>query len=99
MEKESSLEELKQIRNLMERSSISHSLSGLSGVAAGIIGILFYFGTYAIIDPMLEKNPEWKFTPEGESYLIRFFSLASAICLTLVFAAVLFFNYLRARRT
>lgn len=37
---ESSLNELKEIRNLMERSSRFLSLSGLSGISAGIVAIL-----------------------------------------------------------
>src|SRR5882672_5451970 len=99
MEQESPLDDIKRIRSLMERSSISHALSGLSGIAAGIIGIAGYFVVCAFINPMLEKYPEWKFTTEGESYLIRFFIGAGVVCLGLVFACLLYFNFLKSKRT
>ena len=99
MEQQSSMEDLKRIRSLMERSSVYHSLSGLSGVAAGVIGIVVYFAAYAFIDPILEKDPQWKFTAEGQAYLIRFFSVASIICLALAFSAILYFNRLKAQQT
>jgi len=98
MEHEPSLDELKKIRTLMERSSVYHSLSGLSGVAAGAIGTVVYFIVYAIIDPALEKDPQWKSTADGQAYLIKFFFAASAICLALAFAAIFYFNKRRARK-
>jgi len=98
MEQESSMDDIKRIRKLMERSSVDHSLSGLSGVAAGIIGIVIFFVVYHFIDPMLEKKVDWNATPEGENYLIKFFFVASVICLALVFTAILYFNRLKAKR-
>jgi hypothetical protein len=94
---EPNLEDLKGIRSLMERSSMYRSLSGLSGVAAGAIGMIVYFIVYGIVDPMVEKQPEMKFTDEGQLYLIKIFFIASLICLLLVFAAIFFFSWRNAK--
>lgn len=98
MEPEPSLEELKKIRSLMERSSIYHSLSGLSGVAAGVIGLIVYAVVYGLVDPFIEEQPQVKYTDEGRLYLIKIFFGASVICLLLAFAAIFFFNWRKARR-
>ncbi|HYV92972.1 MAG TPA: hypothetical protein VE978_14375 [Chitinophagales bacterium] len=98
MEPEPNLEDLKKIRSLMERSSMYRSLSGLSGVAAGVIGLIVYAIVYGIVDPMVEKRPEMKSTDEGQLYLIKIFFTASVICLILVFAAIFYFNRRKAKR-
>src|SRR5258706_8143426 len=98
MEPEPNLEDLKKIRSLMERSSIYRSLSGLSGVAAGAIGLIVYAFVYGIVDPIVEKEPEMKFTDEGRLYLIKIFFIASVVCLLLAFTAIFFFNWRKAQR-
>jgi hypothetical protein len=55
------LEDLKEIRNIMERSSTFVSLSGFSGVIIGIIGIItsvvmgYLWGNYLVTTDVLEK--------------------------------------------
>ena len=82
----------------MERSSVYHSLSGLSGVAAGMIGFIVYAVVYGLVDPIMEKQPELKFTDEGQLYLIKIFFFASVICLLLAFTAIFFFNRKKAKQ-
>src|ERR1043165_5442184 len=98
MEPEPNLDNLKKIRSLMERSAMYRSLSGLSGVAAGTIGLIVYFIVYGIVDPIIGKNPAMKFTDESQLYLIKTFFIASVICLTLTFASIFFFNWRKAKR-
>ncbi|MFZ1704501.1 MAG: hypothetical protein WAT79_09135 [Saprospiraceae bacterium] len=45
-------QDLKHIRSMMEKSSTFHSLSSLSGISAGIIGLI----TYYLIQMILDKN-------------------------------------------
>jgi len=57
--KESSLQTLTEIRQLMERSSRFISLSGLSGVAAGIYAIIGWYVAYWQLDlDDLNYNPD-----------------------------------------
>ncbi len=90
-------DELRKIRMLMERSSIYHSLSGLSGVAAGAVGIIVYAAVYGIATPLLKKHPEMQDTQDGQQYLFKIFFGASLICLVLAFTAIFFFNRRKAR--
>ncbi|MEO5674081.1 MAG: hypothetical protein ABIQ74_05490 [Chitinophagales bacterium] len=98
MENQPPLDELRKIRSLMERSTIYHSLSGLSGIAAGIIGVIVYAVVYGMIDPMVEKSPEMKYSDAGQWYLIKIYFAASIVCLVLSFSAIYFFNLMKARR-
>ena len=50
MEDSKSFKDLQEIKNLMERSSRFLSLSGLSGVSAGIVAILGAFALYWMLD-------------------------------------------------
>ena len=52
--KEEQLQELQQIRNIMERSSKFISLSGLSGIAAGFCALLGAAVAYYYINPSFE---------------------------------------------
>jgi hypothetical protein len=83
-EKNSHLEDLKEIRFLMEKSSSFLSLSGLSGVSAGIVGILATVCLMYII-------PHQTFYPV---HLIIF----SIIALVVTFSFVFLFTFLKARR-
>lgn len=98
MENQPPLDVLRKIRSLMERSTIYHSLSGVSGIAAGIIGVIVYAVVYGMIDPMVEKSPEMKYSDAGQWYLIKIYFAASIVCLVLSFTAILFFNLMKARR-
>jgi hypothetical protein len=58
-----------------------------------------YAVIYGIVDPLIEKQPQIKYTDEGRLYLIKIFFAASVICLLLAFSAILFFNWRKARRS
>lgn len=49
MEKEKYLNDLKEIKDIMNRSSRFLSLSGLSGISAGIIALIGAFAAYRIV--------------------------------------------------
>lgn len=99
------LEHLSEIRSLMERSSRFISLSGLSGIAAGIFALLgaaavyVYFGIMPFSvnnhlyygDVVAAKNV-W-----GIDY-ISFFFLDAAIVLTLALASGIFFTTRKAKK-
>lgn len=97
------LETLTQIRSLMERSSRFLSLSGLSGVAAGIIAlagaamVYFYlelplFSNERINYYEVLKNGKW-----GISYEI-FFLLDAGIVFVSALSAGIFFTTRKARK-
>lgn len=98
MESETQIQELKKIRSLMERSTIYHSLSGLSGIAAGIVGIVAYLVVYLIIDPRMESDSAVKMTAIGKSNLIQIFLLGSIAAFLLAFAAIFLFNWRKAKQ-
>jgi hypothetical protein len=56
---EEQLQELQQIRNIMERSSKFISLSGLSGISAGICALLGAAVAYYYINPSFEAISEY----------------------------------------
>jgi hypothetical protein len=76
----------------MERSSVNHSLSGLSGVAAGIVALLSYVIVYGIVDPLMENNPGFVQTVAGRSYLVNIYFIASLLCLITALSSVLYFT-------
>jgi hypothetical protein len=98
MEQKSLVEDIKKIRSLMENSVVYNSLSGLSGVAAGIIGIVVYFIVYGMINPAVQQDPNMRDSPVIEFNMLRLFFTASAVCLTLAFSAIFFFNARKARK-
>lgn len=62
MNQETHLRDLSEIRSLMERSSRFLSLSGLSGIFAGIFALIGAFLAYRF----LEGQADWLGTPYGE---------------------------------
>ncbi len=99
------LEHLSEIRSLMERSSRFISLSGLSGIAAGIFALLgaaavyVYFGimpfngnNHLYIGDVVAAKNVW-----GIDY-ISFFFLDAAIVLTLALASGIFFTTRKAKK-
>jgi hypothetical protein len=89
------LNNLSEIRSLMERSSSFLSLSGLSGISAGIIGLLTSLYIYTILDTLFEYNREYSSVPGNE---ILFFILFAGIVLIVTFGAVIFFTARKARK-
>ncbi|MEM7657542.1 MAG: TMEM128 family protein [Bacteroidota bacterium] len=92
------LEDLAEIRSLMEESSRFMSLSGLSGVGAGLVAIVGAVGTYLYLDRediygMLSKR----------SYVVRMDQLwtlvgIAILILVLAIAVATFFTLRNARR-
>lgn len=96
------IEQLTEIRNMMERSSRFISLSGLSGVAAGIIalagaGIAFVYldydhGHLSTVSYLSDK------IYSGFNDSLKFIILDALIVLILAFAAAIFFTSRKARK-
>lgn len=90
---------LKDIRQMMERSSRFISLSGLSGVSAGCFALLGAWLAYRIIDNYYGTyNSRGFFTGDDFSKLkLKLVGLA-AIVFILAFASSFYFTWRRARR-
>ncbi len=97
------LETLGEIRSMMERSSRFISLSGLSGVMAGIFALAGAGMVYWYLDmmPFEYKRPYYiaaaQTTKWGMDY-ITFFSLVGAIVLFLAISFGILFTVRKARR-
>jgi hypothetical protein len=91
------LDDLHRIRNLMEKSTMYHSLSGLSGVVAGIVGIVIYFITYLIANPYLDSHMG-SMSSADRRYVTGIFLIAATVALVLAFTGIFFFNYQKAKR-
>lgn len=92
------LKNLSEIRSLMERSSSFISLSGLSGVSAGIIGIITAFILHSRLNPYLNPNIDIILRQEKRTELIVFGILLSAGVLLLTFALAIFFTTKKAKK-
>lgn len=98
------LEHLSEIRSLMERSSRFISLSGLSGVAAGIFALIGAAAVYVYLDispfdehlvyyaDVVSAKERW-----GMDYL-TFFFLDAALVFTLAVAGGIFFTTRKAKQ-
>jgi membrane-associated HD superfamily phosphohydrolase len=84
------LNNLSEIRSLMERSSTFISLSGLSGICAGIIGIIGWYISFSRINAFDVTR--------SKSEIIMFFFLLSAALLVSVFAVTIYFTVRKAKR-
>lgn len=96
------LENLSEIRNLMERSSRFISLSGLSGVFAGIIALIGAAVAFWYFDSSL-YYPDYTsriFTPDWQVRLdtVLFVLLDASIVLVLAIGVGIFFTTRRARK-
>jgi len=100
------LEHLSEIRSLMERSSRFISLSGLSGVAAGIFALLGAAGVYLYfgISPFSFEMPHLYYGDVvaakekwGMDYLTFFFVDAAAVLICAI-AAGIFFTTRKAKK-
>ena len=90
------LNNLSEIRSLMERSSSFLSLSGLSGISAGIIGLISSVYVYTQLDILIGHNRDY--STAGLNDTVLFFILFSGIVLIVTFGAVIFFTARRARK-
>ncbi len=97
------LEALQQIRALMERSSRFISLSGLSGVAAGVIALLGAAGIYLYLGmwPLSPKYVYYKMAQGQEKWgldFMEFLLLDAIVVLILAIAGGVYFTTRKARR-
>jgi hypothetical protein len=100
MEDSQNFKDLSEIKNLMERSSRFHSLSGLSGVSAGIVAILGAFAIYWLLNFGQLMYDEHLYVP-GSSVRRNMTGLLLLVAsLTFIFAlgCALFFSYRKAKR-
>jgi ABC-type dipeptide/oligopeptide/nickel transport system permease component len=95
MEEKQYIEQLKDIRNLMDRSSRFVSLSGLSGVMAGIYAIIGALGVKYLIHQYAEygKSLSGAYRPyitlESRAFLYIIFIACAVVVLSVVTAIVL----------
>jgi hypothetical protein len=97
--KQEHLDNLSEIRSLMERSSSFISLSGLSGVSAGFIGIIAAFVLHMRFGLYLEFRSLVHITPATRTELIIFGIVVSAAVLIVTFALTIFFTARKAKKS
>lgn len=95
-----SLQDIKDIRRIMERSSRSVSLSGLSGVAAGICALAGAYLGYTMLDNYYGSyNSKGIFSGDEFSRLkIKLFLLAAGV-FALAFASSFYLTWRKAKRS
>lgn len=86
---ETNLDDLKHIRSMMERSSKFLSLSGISGISAGIVALIGAYIAHLIL--------EGSFTITGTS--LYDFLILAAIVVLLAASVGLFFSLSKAKKT
>jgi len=92
------LKNLADIRSLMERSSSFISLSGLSGISAGIIGLIAAFILHSRLKGFIDyTNPQW-LNEANRNELITFGIIFSAIVVFVTFALAIFFTARKAKK-
>lgn len=93
------LQDIHDIRQIMERSSRFISLSGLSGIAAGICALVASAIAYNWIDEYYNRYDNRKYFsgPDFQQLKVNLFLLA-AILLAVALASAYFFTWRRARQ-
>jgi hypothetical protein len=92
--KEESLETLQDIKKMMERSSRFISLSGLSGIAAGICALVGIWAVNYIINREDKNNSDF-----SRERLISELIITVAVIFIAACALAFFFTYLRSKKT
>ncbi|HEY3250263.1 MAG TPA: hypothetical protein VGK25_04010 [Ignavibacteria bacterium] len=92
------LDNLSEIRSLMERSSSFISLSGISGICAGVMGLVMAFLLNEKLGSYLKFGNDIILTPEKRSELILFSVILSLVVLALTFALTIFFTSRKAKK-
>lgn len=92
------LNDLSEIRSMMERSSSFISLSGLSGVSAGVIGLITSYILDYKIGPFTSRDITVFLTAEKRSELLIFCSGLCIVSLIVTFLAVFFFTSRKAKK-
>lgn len=102
MDAQKHLNQLSEIKALMERSSRCLSLSGLSGVAAGLIAVLsgsyawWYIGQGAFVSPIEVTNCFLALPVNSEPFL--HIAFVAALTLVLALGAAFFFTLKNSRK-
>ncbi len=91
------LNNLAEIRSLMEKSSTFISLSGLSGVSAGIIGLLASAYVYFKIESVMQAERN-SLTYSVTDDMIYSLILTAGIVLVLTFMSTIFFTSRKAKK-
>jgi hypothetical protein len=89
------LEELREIRSMMERSSRFISLSGLSGISAGVFALMGAGIAYWYLDLSLSER---KFLHFREPHLYTFFFLDALAVLIPSLLSAFYFTYRRTMK-
>ncbi|TCJ14294.1 hypothetical protein EPD60_09845 [Flaviaesturariibacter flavus] len=97
-EQTQSLETLQDIRRMMNRSSRFLSLSGLSGIAAGIWGLAGSWAAGRRIGAYYDDYTRGGYTNHDFAELKLHLMVLAAIVLVLAVASAFFFTWRRARR-
>lgn len=92
------LDNLSEIRSLMERSSSFISLSGLSGICAGIIGLLAAYLLNEKLGSYIKFSYDVVLTAEKRNELIIFSAVLSIVVLIITFALTIFFTSRKAKK-
>lgn len=92
------LKNLADIRSLMERSSSFISLSGLSGISAGIVGLIAAFILNSRLKGFMDYTNPGLMTEAARSGLISFGIIFSAIVVIITFAVAIFFTARKAKK-
>ena len=92
------LNNLSEIRSLMERSSSFISLSGLSGISAGVMGLVMAILLYTKLGTYLNHSNIIRATPEQRQEQIIFTLIVSIIVLAVTFSSTIFFTSRKAKK-
>lgn len=94
-----SLQDLKDIRRIMERSSRFISLSGLSGIAAGICALVGVFIAYRLLDNYYGPyNSRGWFSGDEFSKLKIRLAIAAAVVFTVAFISSFYLTWRKAKK-
>lgn len=96
MEKEKYLNDLREIKDIMNRSSRFLSLSGLSGISAGILALIGAFAAYQIVytDQDYQSYGKVTITPESLTNLL----IIAVVTLVLSVGTVIYFTTRETRK-
>ena len=100
MEDSKEFRDLQEIKSLMERSSRFLSLSGLSGVSAGIVALIGAFVTYLILGFGQIRYDEHLYLlgSSSRSTLLYQLLLVAILTFLVAFGSALYFSYRKAKR-
>jgi len=92
------LDNLSEIRQLMERSSSFISLSGLSGISAGVLGLIMAYLLNEKTGSYLKYSIDIVLSPEKRSEIINYTIILSVIVLAVTFILTSFFTARKAKK-